>query len=464
MQGVCYALALAYIINVLFYWGLPFGTYTIYFWSIPYIIFLVCLLAYTKIKPFLILILLVVLVSLSQFFSMDKKEIIGVVSSEINLGIGKNTLANLGKEAIILNEKTALKRFKNNTKKSTWFFIAPLSSMFSEEMITAFPVTGDFFIFGEHDNLNNFTNKNKTFNSDAYKRQTPWHLYKPIMTSWLKSYANLDKLFCSNLGCTIKNRTDLYPLIWDYDSYGFPIILGAGTYNWKQRITYIGDSDPVVDYLASYNAYFINELFKTHIGLKIYLILSIPLLYVILFSKNTPKNLSFLIYSIYSILMIIISLGISLPDMVTKTDVNVISDGEWLNPHYEFHWSSMPKSLVSDGNTVSIDNRYNHSGKQVYIFTHHDQKFLPLKLDQPTIIFMMPKSCVSIGSQKYCCDDNPLGTINTKIGRKPFIIIDARIIRCNAKESTYFRPSEKTIIVGTNSPQLNYKLIKLLNE
>lgn len=90
---------------------------------------------------------------------------------------------------------------------------------------------GVFYLYGEHDNMNNFISKNQSFNNDSIHQHEPWSYNRPCMITFFRNASMKDPFFCNNLGSTIKKETWVIPLVWRYNKVGIPkIIIGKKIY------------------------------------------------------------------------------------------------------------------------------------------------------------------------------------------------------------------------------------------
>ena len=186
-----------------------------------------------------------------SFFQIKSSTAVSVLDKNSLLGIAKNTRIITADEISKISNRDAI-----------------VTAILSEapESLKNYPLNKNiraYFLFGEHDNLNNFIKGSigKEFNSDNYKRKGPWEVFQPNINKLFFINSNRYLMYCSNIGSTLKDNIRGLPLVWDYNSWGVPIVLAKMQYEGNSKVFLFGDSDSVVGFLAPYNRLFLYDLY-----------------------------------------------------------------------------------------------------------------------------------------------------------------------------------------------------------
>ena len=433
-------------------WGLPGGIFLVWWWGFGYLIITISLFMLFR-KHTYIVISVIFIISFfffeyAQIQNASKIFFLSNESSKIKFA-SKNIKTISGKIELINKFDT-----KNVIKNST--YIIPLfdNPSINENYLKKINTASRFFLFAEHDNLGGFIDSNSSFNNDSYQRKTPWIAYKPIFRTNLKLASNMDPLYCSNIGCTIKLNPKAYPIVWDYKADGTPILLATGQITGDKQIILFGDSDPIVPFLIPYNTEFLRQLFGIsdfRIVLEI-----LPVILASLLALYSPKGLT-LALSIGFVAITIVA-GYLPNSTATVSDINVITDLEIQSPHYDFNYSSLPSRLVKDGYSVSI-NQKSKSKVKVYIVSGRNNTIN--KNDQTTLVFLYPESTVVYNGMKIQSGSLPLGNFKDFIEKNSIIVKDARNIFINGMRSqrSIFE-QENFVFIASGNPQKNVDLIE----
>lgn len=445
------------IVEILSFWGLPFQPWLIWFWGVPFVLIAVLLAVIGKnIRysiPVILSIFLGTLIIINQFVLFSKTKSVELIRSETTEeGCSHNLIKNISQNAILSDSYSAINKIKTEVGQPKRVIMAPYAPNLNAFLSNENP-KGEFWIFGEHDNLGDFLTPGSLFNNDSYQRKPPWHAYRPQMSRTLQIASDLDPLYASNLGCTIKSTPLGYALIWEYTKFGIPNILALGTFNWMSRLTYIGDSDPIVKFLASYNPHFLHSLMNYPNATEIFkgLLLLICALSIRLWTKW--KGILILVIGGFLISFLPQYYPYYSRDPV---DVSIINNNVWYSPHVETHYSSLPKSLSQKDLTVSINDPGRESKLSILIIDSglhlfsHRTKYNGIK----NLILMTPNASIKIGNDYFRIEDIPLGKVEREIYAQNITIPDARRIIVNNSISDCALIINDIYLIGTNSPQL----------
>ncbi|MCK9229838.1 MAG: aminoacyl-tRNA hydrolase [Syntrophales bacterium] len=105
-----------------------------------------------------------------------------------------------------------------------WIVLLPATPQINDVLIGSHTYPGEYYFFGEHDNLGGFIEPGSAFNDDSFIRKEPWHACRPIMRRSLHTASLLDPAYSNNIDCTIKQKAFICPRIGEYSTYGFPVI------------------------------------------------------------------------------------------------------------------------------------------------------------------------------------------------------------------------------------------------
>lgn len=259
-----------------------------------------------------------------------------------------------------------------------------------------------------------------------------------------------DPFYCSNIGATLKPLGKLRPLAWEYDSKGLPRILIAKHSGFRKSITYIGDSDPIVDFLAPYNSFFLKSLFNQSCTSNMLLLLIIfTAMLFLLLSQYKRKDI---------ILLLIIIIFIFFIRNDIQGDTNIydfsIKHVEKMNtPHVENDSAYIVNALSKAGFVVTLQGNSNASKR--LIITNDTMRINTSKENKntPVIVFMKPKAVIMLNNKRYSISDIPLGTVKVLSDDIEYLIPDARNILVNGKIESPLARDQQYTFIGTASPQ-----------
>ena len=429
------------------YYGMPFGIFFIWGWGIGFLVAAILFQVIFKHKSFYIVCIICSLLFFThQFAQIFKSGTFTVITEKpINNEYAKTF-------SVV---SSSIKYSKNFDTGSSGSLIVPLpeNPAFNEiELINR--SSSDIFMFAEHGDIEKFKSAESQFNNDEYKRKTPWILYRPMFRKELELSSNKDSLYCSNIGCTVKKNIFHYPITWDYNQWGVPIILASGNFSTHRRVVYYGDSDPIVSFLIPYNAQFLRSLFSIfdyRLMLEILPIIFFSLL-LMLYQRKSLIIISFALVSLS------IHSGSILPPLVHATaEFDVRTDLKIHSPHYDDHFSSLPAQIAKQGHTVSINSQ---SKDSIPIYIVDGKNSIKIKKTRPAIFFLLENSEIEFDEILIGAANIPLGLCGVNINGKKAEIYDGRNIIYNGH--TIDNPifvKNQFIFVATESPQLNANLI-----
>lgn len=452
--------AINQIVGNLGLFGVPYlAFFSIVFWGLPCLIITLILFKFInnnlKIAAVLLLISSLFYLYLNTSKSLYPNQKIAVVISKES-PVKISAFPPLQVDFIL--EEELIKNQKIVSNYRTLIFPLPLLNTIHEEWVRKIQdFKGQLFIFGEHENLNKFIDKNNSdFNNDYYQRSIPWHTQSPYFLKLLRNISNDYKFLSSNIGCTLKTDYISTPLYWDYDSFGLPLILAQFKTDSKRNLSYyvFGDTDPIVSFLYPFNSSLLLKLIGiTTIHEWIIIIIQVFLSLILL------ANLSFFISPIFVI--IISLLYFYLPLSETKNhlyDFHISTTSKWYSPHYEGHFSSIVKNL--DNKNVLIDNYpnldYAKSKCHIVIVCPGTNLKLKGKLakDKTTLIIVMPGGSVVYEKNVIRVIDTPIISKEIDLNNKKIIISDFRQIYFNNSATDFFIDKDSSILIlGSNSPQ-----------
>lgn len=417
------------------------ASYGIYFWGLGYVIigssFAILLKKYTKIC----MIVLCFLVSAHSIFFRDKLPVY-YFSENSNNKFESKIVNLLSKDIVIIDANTAPEVISNSK------IIVPFNAIRSFNKINNHKSIKNcnIFMFGEHDNLQKFANASVFFNFDSYKRKAPWSVYAPLMSRNFKSASINDDIYCSNIGSTLKNIYNPLPLVWSYDSYGFPILLAAKYTVDGNYFTVFGDSDPVVSFLMPYNYNFLRYLFFEESDLLYMNLILIGVM--ILFIRN--KSFTFFVFLFF----LIVYLSIRDFNNIIYADIYIKYDDKILSPHYPHHFSSLTAELIKKN--IVVTHEQNSKRQMDIVIISRPTTNFKISLDvKKKIVFLMPGGSVYIDGIKYSCGESPLGKAKMTLSSSVLYVEDAYNI---IDKPMVLLGS--VVLVASGSPQRNVELIK----
>ena len=453
------------ITEILAYWGLPFTSWLVWYWGLPFLLlsFTIVLLCKRnhKLPMMLTLAVGILLIShtaiLYHYRDINIKLVTAESSSNIE-GVTYNLSKNLSDLSTLINQSDAIKEIKEGKDDSNYLIILPSTPVINDSFLKVTAKKGKFWLFAEHDNLGEFIGSGSIFNNDSFARTGPWHAFRPVMTRNLKNASDIDPLYASNIGCTIKNKALLYPLIWEYTPYGIPVLLAAGETKLYKRFTYIGDSDPIVKFLVPYNTHFLQALFGKPDILDFFkgvLLILCVLISLNIFMKSFRSKI---LIGLFTLCLIVAA---ALPSVIASmpsspVDVSMRIIGNFISPHIDSHYSSLPKFISQKDVTVAINQPDRQAKLYLLIVGGGRYKLKDSRsVHGKKIVMMTPSSSLKIDNNLYTVNDVPLGKKEMKIFGATVLIPDAREIYVNGKKSnSTIMLSDQIIVIGTNSPQL----------
>lgn len=447
--------------NIFGYWGMPATMLHIWFWSFPLAIILIAFCTLICKRNFIIGLLLICfalcLIGNQIRLINNDSEIIGVFNDNNKNSSGNVSqalLQNIATDWKLISDKIFRKEAKNNPNKK-WIISLIETPDLNPEWIKKNAFKGEYYLFAEHNNMGGFISGDSPFNNDAYQRRGPWSVYKPTMSPTAFKASQRDLFYCSNIGCTVKGDLSSYPIVWEYNQFGIPIILAKGVFQNNRRIVCVGDSDPSGDFLAPFNSFWLRALLgKPDYTEILNAILIVVFSFVIIFSLKSRKR---------SLLMIFLGVcfyvvNILNFDIAPNVDVNLHSTGKWLNPHYSFHYSSLPKELAKDGITTSVERTPVACRLQIDIFTKNSSpsQYCLHKNARLNFAVLLPNAKVIMPNGDIVfADDSPCGeSVFTVINDKKIMIEDARnIVINNINTGKSFTNLDSIYVIATGSPQ-----------
>lgn len=457
------------------YWGIPFTSYLIWFWGLPFFIvsFASCSLVKNKatlpgvlsLLTGLALLVNTLLLSLGQDMKLNLVKSSGEerpLSGMQIEGLGDNLAKNISDRAVLVSQDDAIKNIKGKQDEGYIVFLPATPSM-NDHYLKSVASRGSYWLFAEHDDMGAFLTAGSAFNNDSHIRKGPWHAFGPIMTRQLKKASGLDPLYASNVGCTVRIRPFSYPLIWEYTAWGIPKMLAMGEFRGSSRFTYVGDSDPIVKFLAPYNANFLQSLlgkadcFDYVRGLFLLMLAAFHFIAINVKTVHRIAGMAFILF-----IQAVSPLHID-GKPVSEVDVSIESKGLWLSPHTETHYSSLAKFLSQENLTVAI-NRSDRPSKLSILLMGAGEHVLSGNAGKlPRIVMLMPQGKLNLGSDLYTVRDVPLGEQKANVFGTDIDVPDARTLIVNGVEKQWkVILDDGTIIIGTNSPQRIKGIAKLI--
>lgn len=437
---------------------LPFFLGTLYFWGIPFICVFAFLFAYllrnSEINRLNIRcsFFIIGLLFLQWAFSFHVEKHVGVAKLSSNTALSKNFMLNstVKKNWDIIYSNNPI--IQNSDRRTIYSYFLVDWEPGTEEKLINSDMKGHFVLFGEHDNLNGFIGKRSRFNNDSIQQRAPWNIYKPIMIRDLWTSSLIDPFYCSNIGSTLSASSFLFPIIWTYDTFGIPKILAGTEINQNKIITYFGDTDPAVSFLAPYNASFLKALYKQqHKPDCFKLILLIILLYI---NKYKNKMLSLSLFLLSFSLFIILTF-FDFQQNYNSFDYAIDFNEKILSAHEENNSSFIMNQISRQDNTVLL-GKSSVKTRKATIKIIDESKNLRLNIDDlktRSIIFLQDNASIEIKNITYKAGNIPLGERKDSDIFK-VTIPDARIISANGIDCQPILLLEKQcILIGTGSPQ-----------
>ncbi len=461
----CSLTALIIVINILGYWGMPCSIIHIWFWSLPIICALILFYYFLYTQKYIVFSLLLVCAVCTLLNQVGlvyyDNECVGVVSGKKNTpfdGVSLCTLNNITNEGSLLPLEDARNDISMDTVKKKWIISLVSTPGLGPEWLRKNAISGEYYIFAEHDNLTSFIRSDSPFNSDSFRRKSPWNVYKPVMNPNLFKSSEKDVLYCSNIGCTLKMDLFCYPLVWAYTRLGTPVLLAKGEFINGSRFTYIGDSDPMVDFLAPYNPLW----FRSLLGMPIYLEIPNAILIFILSFYTIRVNEKRQRLSLYVLSFLVLSFCMMdrlSYDIKPVVDVSISVTGKWLSPHYSSNFSSLPKKLTQENLTVAVERVRTTSMLNIKIINQKKYKVSNVdhsnNYDKRFIILLPGTSVITPNGKIIIADDIPLGRKTIELDSEKIVVIeDARNLIVDEKSiSKMYIVYDNTYVMASGSPQ-----------
>jgi hypothetical protein len=115
-------------------------------------------------------------------------EYIGIASkpkqSEFK-GVTLNLLKNITGKGTIFTLPDGEKRLKEEHSSKKWIISLVDTPSLNPEWLKRNTLSGEYYIFAEHNNLTSFIGQDSPFNNDSFQRKAPWTVYKPPMNNGL---------------------------------------------------------------------------------------------------------------------------------------------------------------------------------------------------------------------------------------------------------------------------------------
>ena len=461
----CSLTALIVVVNIFGYWGMPFSIALIWFWSLPVICALILFYYFLYTQRYVVFSLLLICAVCTLLNQLGlicyDNECVGVVPDKKDTpfdGVSLCTLNNITNKGLLLPLEKVRKDISVNTAKKKWIISLVSTPSLGPEWLLANSLVGEYYIFAEHDNMASFIGDDSPFNPDSFHRKSPWNVYKPVMSPNLFDASKRDILYCSNIGCTLKNDLYCYPLVWSYTRLGVPILLAKGLFNKGRRFVYVGDSDSIVDFLAPYNPFYLRSLLGMPDYFEIPTSVLIFMLSVCTIRGSEKRQGTVMYVLIFLVLSFCIMDRLSY-DIKPVVDVSIRSTGKWLSPHYSSNYSSMPKKLVQGNLTVAIEREKTTSmlnieiisqGRHIIRNVDHSNSY------ERRFILLLPGSSVITSDGKIITtDDVPLGKKTIELEPEKFVVIkDARnLVVDGSLISKMCIVYDDTYIMASGSPQ-----------
>ena len=453
--ATCCAVHIMFIMELLGYWGFPFTSYLIWFWGIPFLLAISFLLYIVRIFPIYSLssaLVLFMLLNQIGLYYYDGR-IFGVESEKNRFelaGINNNVIKNISKNNKLVTSNFFTENVMTEGNEGKWLILSPSNPKATDVFLKDNVKNGEYYLFVEHDIKTNFGVDIEGVKDESYERKGPWNVYRPHMSRILESASNRDVLYCSNIGTSIDDNSYTYPLVWEYNEIGIPIILSAGEFYGNWRLTYLGDSDPIVDFLAPYNMNFLRSLFGLF---DISEIIKALILGIFIYLSYRNKRLNIIAFAI----LFFIFIANFVPGFLkVNSDIAVFSDKTWLSPHIETNFSNMPKILAQNGLDVVVEPFAGEHKLNIYISCDSNKIFIHSMLNKSklNIIFLLPGDEIEMNDFKIKVIDRPLEKQKGLIEDVIFDIAEPRNLDVDGViADPILKIDDRTYVIGTNSPQ-----------
>jgi len=140
----------------------------------------------------------------------------------------------------------------------------------------------------------------------------------------------------------------------------------------------------------------------------------------------------------------------------SPVDVNLQILGNWLSPHIDTHYSSLPNILSQQDLTVAIDQADRRSKLSIVVVENGTYSLKEMAVTHGRkMIMLMPKGKLKVGNDLYAVNDVPLGEREATIFGTIVYVPDAREISINSQKKDFrISLNDRLVVIGTNSPQL----------
>ena len=461
----CSLTALIIVINIFGYWGMPCSIAHIWFWSLPVICVLILFYYFFHKHKYTLFTLLLICSACTLVDQLGlvyyDNECVGVVSGRKDTpgdGVSLCTLKNITNDGSLAFIEDARNDIVMETVMKKWIISLVSTPSLNPEWLKQNAISGEYYLFAEHDNMTLFIGPESPFNDDSFRRKSPWSVYKPVMNPALSKSSENDILYCSNIGCTLKKDLRCYPLVWVYTRSGIPVLLAKGEFIKGMRFTYIGDSDPMCDFLAPYNPFWFRSLlgkpnYYEIISAILILVLSI---YVIQGGIAHHKIRLYVLPLLVLAFCIIDRLSC---DITPVVDVSISATDKWLSPHYPSNFSSFPKNLIQNNLTVAVERKESISKIDIKIVNKRNYKIRSVdnsdKYYKRFIVLLPGTSVIAPNGKIIVADDVPLGKKVIELEPlKKLVIDDARNLFVDGNLiSKMFITYGNIYIMASGSPQ-----------
>ena len=451
-------------LEIIGFWGVPFYNWLIWFWGFPVVILAFLVVGMLRLKnavPFFSA-LLSVAVIFNQIILYSQSSDINLVQSEPNSkieGVSENLLSNISDKAKLIEYKVSKEIIDVGGDRNKWLIIAPAVPALNDVYLKSKIKRGEYWFFGEHDNLEDFVQSGSIFNIDDFQRKAPWHVYRPIMSRTLERASNQDPIFASNIGCTLRHTIFGYPLIWEYSALGIPNLIALGEFHGAWRMTYVGDSDPVVKFLCSYNPHFLRALLNYPDFTDLLKGLLLGLCIYVNSTHRRKKLKEELAFSLMGLCGLFIAyIGPNYKNIaLSPVDVSITYYGTFLSPHYESHSFSLPKYLSQENLTVVINDPYRSAKLCLFVVDNRNVEISEKDDLQESrrIVLITPNSSIRFKNSILKVEDIPLGGVERVVFDRTIKIPDARrIILDGEVRDCTVSLGNSTVLIASNSPQL----------
>ena len=444
---------------------MPCSIVHIWFWSLPTICALILFYYFFHEQKYVVFSLLLIcsVCTIANELGLIyfDNECVGVAPDKKDTafdGVSLCLLKNITDKGSLLFLEDSCQKISTETVKKKWIISLVSTPSLKPEWLLTNALSGEYYLFAEHDNLTSFIGPDSPFNCDSFHRKSPWNVYKPVMNPYLFKASEKDVLYCSNIGCTLKKDLRSYPLVWAYTKLGIPILLAKGVFNKGRRFVYIGDSDPIGYFLAPYNPFWICSL----LGIPNYFEIVNAFLMLILSFYTIRGNVEQQKWSSYVLPFLVLSFYVIdklQSDIKPDVDVSISATDKWLSPHYSSNFSSMPKKLAQENLTVAVERKNTISKIDIKIVSQKkyriDNVSQSSKYNMRLLILLPGASAITPNGNIIIADDVPLGEKTIELQQQNKMVVeDARNLFIDGHLiNEMFFMYNNTYVIATGSPQ-----------